>query len=123
MIKSTHFKEEDFTCKCGCGKNNISQALVDRLDELRDAVNFPLVITSGTRCAKHNEAVGGAADSAHLKGLAADIGINDSGKRYRVIAAAVEHFARIGIGKSLIHVDIDETKPQEAAWVYGGNGG
>ncbi|MBF0556568.1 MAG: peptidase M15, partial [Nitrospirae bacterium] len=69
MIKSKYFKQDDFACPCGCGLNNISQDLVDQLDELRESANFPLVIISGTRCAEYNETVGGVADSAHIEGL------------------------------------------------------
>ncbi|MBF0568278.1 MAG: peptidase M15 [Nitrospirae bacterium] len=118
MITSKHFKQEDFTCPCGCGLNNISQELVDRLDKLRDDVQMPLVITSGTRCTKHNEAVGGEADSAHLKGLAADIAIDSSAKRQKVLKHALEHLTRIGVGEKLIHLDIDKTKPQDVLWLY-----
>lgn len=43
-----------------------------QLQRLRDALWRPLVVTSGYRSLKHNEAVGGAPASFHVKGMAAD---------------------------------------------------
>lgn len=50
------------------------KALVDNvLDPLRDWYGKPVYVNSGYRCPQLNRAVGGAADSQHLKGEAADI--------------------------------------------------
>ena len=43
------------------------------LDQLRHYIGCPLFINSGYRCPELNKAVGGANNSNHLKGLAADI--------------------------------------------------
>lgn len=43
------------------------------LEPLRLAAQRPLIITSGYRCAQLNAAVGGVANSLHLRGMAADI--------------------------------------------------
>ena len=43
------------------------------LDQLRYYIGCPLFINSGYRCPELNKAVGGAKNSNHLKGLAADI--------------------------------------------------
>lgn len=49
-------------------------ALVDNvLDPLRTKWGMPIIVTSGYRCPKLNAAVGGAANSQHKKGMAADI--------------------------------------------------
>lgn len=49
-------------------------ALVDNvLDPLRTKWGMPIIVTSGYRCPKLNSAVGGAANSQHTKGMAADI--------------------------------------------------
>lgn len=50
------------------------QALVERvLDPLRDAWGKPITVNSGYRCAELNIKVGGAEQSQHLRGEAADI--------------------------------------------------
>jgi len=49
-----------------CGLNAIDPVIVEILDDVREELGIPLVITSGTRCVIHNRDVGGAPDSAHL---------------------------------------------------------
>ncbi|MBF0486741.1 MAG: peptidase M15 [Nitrospirae bacterium] len=116
---SKYFKPEEFTCRCGCGLNNISPELVATLDKVRETAGIALRITSGSRCAKHNEAVGGKSDSAHLTGLAADIAIGGSHERYLVSKAAIAvGVDRMGIGMNLVHLDIDKDKSQQVTWLY-----
>lgn len=43
------------------------------LEEIRGIIKCPILVSSGYRCFELNEAVGGAPDSDHIKGLAADI--------------------------------------------------
>ncbi|MCI8486990.1 MAG: hypothetical protein HFJ20_08105 [Clostridia bacterium] len=68
-----HFKKNEFTCKCGCGMNNISIELVKVLEEIRNHFGQPCIVTSGCRCATHNKRVGGVQGSRHVVGKAADI--------------------------------------------------
>lgn len=54
-------------------KENL-EALVNKvLDPLRKKWGRPIIVTSGYRCPKLNAAVGGATNSAHMYGQAADI--------------------------------------------------
>lgn len=71
--KVKHFRKDEFTCKCGCGYNNIDLRLVYILDEIREHYSKPLIVTSGTRCEKHNREVGGVQGSRHCLGKASDI--------------------------------------------------
>lgn len=48
------------------------QRLADTVQRIRDHVGRPLIITSGFRGQEVNRAVGGVANSAHAKALAAD---------------------------------------------------
>lgn len=68
-----HFKKNEFTCKCGCGMNNISIELVKVLEEIRNHFGQPCTVTSGCRCATHNKRVGGVQGSRHVSGKASDI--------------------------------------------------
>lgn len=72
QIKYKNFKKSEFKCPC-CGEygNGIASTLLDVLQKLRDKYGS-VEITSGYRCSKFNKKVGGANNSAHLKGLAAD---------------------------------------------------
>ena len=60
------FKAAAFTCKCGCGLNNVVQDLVDKLHELRNAAKSKFRVSNAVRCEKHNKEVGGSDISAHL---------------------------------------------------------
>ena len=70
---SKNFKRSEFQCKCGCGFSEVSQTLVNLLQEIRDLLDRPIVIHSGCRCELHNKKVGGVSNSAHVAGEAADI--------------------------------------------------
>ena len=93
--------------------------LLRRLDTARALAGTPFVITSDFRTEEHNEAVGGAADSAHLKGQAVDIACPDSYHRFIMYdGLRTAGFRRIGLGANFIHVDIDEDKPTPRTWTY-----
>ena len=115
----SYFKKAEFACKDGCGLNNINESFIAKLENARRYAGVAFYINSGCRCEKHNADSGGKEDSAHLKGLAADIRTDSSYFRFKILEALLETgFTRIGVGKNFIHVDVDETKPQEVAWMY-----
>lgn len=53
--------------------NNLKQLVDQVLDPLRKRYGKPIKVNSGYRCEQLNKAVKGAANSQHIKGLAADI--------------------------------------------------
>ena len=55
------------------------------LQKLRTLIGMPIVVTSGYRSEAVNKAVGGAKNSAHLRGGAADIRCADNEKLLKVI--------------------------------------
>jgi len=114
-----YFNKHEFECKCGCGKIDMGKNFISKLDLAREISDTSYVINSGYRCESHNDAVGGKSDSAHLKGLAADIKATDSRKKFNVIKGLIEAgFNRIGIDKEFIHVDFDDTKDKDVIWLY-----
>ena len=52
---------------------NLIALIENILDPLREAWGAPIIVTSGYRCERLNKAVGGATNSQHKKGEAADI--------------------------------------------------
>lgn len=52
---------------------NLERLVANVLDPLREAWGKPVVVTSGYRCPELNKAVGGAKNSHHMQGMAADI--------------------------------------------------
>ena len=57
--------------------NNLDDLVTNVLDRLRSEWGRPIIVTSGYRCKELNAAVGGARNSQHLKGQAADIVSDD----------------------------------------------
>lgn len=112
-----YFKKEEFSCKC-CGLNNISENLLEKLDQAREIASIPFHVNDGTRCPKHNKEVEGEPDSAHLFGFAVDISAKTSREKFLIISALVKvGFTRIGVYKTFVHADIDPQKPQSVVWV------
>jgi len=116
--KIKYFRPDEFSCRCGCGLNNINEQLVGALDMARKDAGIAFGISSGCRCATHNRHVGGVADSAHVGGFAVDIQVRNSADRLRIIKALTRYFDRIGLDRNFLHVDIDPSKPGPALWLY-----
>lgn len=62
-------------------------------------VDVPVTIVSGYRCDKLNSAVGGAPNSDHLKGMAADIRAPAFGSPYEIAQELAKHVDDLGIGQ------------------------
>lgn len=63
-----NFSRREFRCKCGCGLADPHPVLVCAAQYLADWLRADRVIVhSGSRCAAHNAAVGGAPGSMHLR--------------------------------------------------------
>ena len=77
---SPHFKLREFQSKDGADKVLISDELLAKLEEARAYGGFTITVNSGYRSAAHNKKVGGATNSNHTKGLAADVVFMKEGK-------------------------------------------
>jgi uncharacterized protein YcbK (DUF882 family) len=115
MKITNNFSLEEFECKCGCKmpefvKKNIIE-LAENLQVIRDVVG-KLNLTNAYRCKEHNADVGGATNSQHLKGKAADV----KSKEYDVLEVSkiIEGLIKsekieqggIGIYNTFTHYDI-----------------
>ena len=114
-----YFKYSEFSCPC-CGMNDMDSFFLSRLDVARDLADpIPFVITSGFRCPKHNNKVGGSDTSSHLLGFAVDIKTKSFNRRFKIVGSLIcAGFTRIGITKEFVHVDDDKTKDQNVIWTY-----
>jgi len=107
---SAHFLRREFACPC-CGRADAAQELIDGLETLRRrAGNVPIRVTSGYRCPRYNRQIGGARNSYHTQGLAADVVISgqDVLGMYR-LACEVPAFFHGGIGlysNGFVHLDV-----------------
>ena len=79
-----HFSLNEFRCKC-CKElpadawMYVEHMVNNVLDPVRGLFGKPIKVNSGYRCEKHNKEVGGAKNSQHLTGQAADIAAEHSG--------------------------------------------
>jgi len=92
----------------------LDPGLVSLLDYARQLAGVPFVITCGLRTPEENVAVGGAANSAHLRGLAVDLRAHDSESRFLILAALFKvGFRRFEVvaADGHVHVDIDPSLP------------
>lgn len=108
---SPNFNEWEFRCGLGqpcCGRVILHPVLVQRLQMLRDRLGRPITINSGYRCPAYNQRIGGAPQSLHMQGMAADIVV--AGVPPVQVAAAAEQVGFGGIkaytGMGFTHVDI-----------------
>ena len=89
---TTNFSLEEFNCKDGSEMPNDVMIniikLAKNLQVLRDAVGKTITITSGYRSPKYNLKIGGAKDSQHIKGTAADIKVK--GMTPKEVAKVIE---------------------------------
>ena len=75
---SNNFWRYEFACRCGCGFDTVDAELIRVLEDLRAKLGGRRVhINSGCRCPGHNRDEGGADDSMHLQGKAADFWVDD----------------------------------------------
>ena len=114
---SDNFNSSEFDCHGSgcCSSTLVDDKLVTYLQQIREHFGKPVNISSGYRCATHNRNIGGATNSRHSKGQAADIYIN--GVAPAEIAKYAESMGILGIGLYetnsdgfFVHVDTRETK-------------
>jgi hypothetical protein len=113
------FSLSEFDCPSlpNSGKNMDINFLY-KLEHARELAGIPFKITSGYRTKERNEQVGGVPNSSHLIGVAADIAVGSGNERYVILNALIKAgFKRLGVAKTFIHCDLDDSKPN-SVWTY-----
>lgn len=105
---SNNFKVKEFACNDGSDTVLISDDLVELLQKIRDHFGVAVTINSGYRTSTYNKKVGGATNSQHVKGTAADIVVK--GMDPLTVAQYSEHLmpdsGGIGVYQAFTHVDV-----------------
>lgn len=111
---SKYFRARELMCPC-CGKCTINADLLMLLDEIRYIIGEPIYVTSGCRCEKHNKEVGGARNSQHLLGKAADIWAEDTRPEelYNIACNQMPGYGGVIKYKTFVHIDTREKKYRE----------
>lgn len=125
-----YFKKDEFTCKCGCGRNEMKWSFMLELDNLRHFAGIPFVISSGYRCPEHNSKTSSTGKTGpHTTGQAADILV--FGHNAQKLLSQIHRVGITGIGLSqssktphkdrFIHVDNLSNEgghPRPWVWTY-----
>jgi len=116
MQLTENFTRQEFDCKDGTiVPDNLLpniKALAIQLQALRVHLGEPIHINSAYRSPAHNKRIGGAKNSQHVLGKAADITCKS--KSPKQLAAAIEKlitagklkFGGMGVYPGFVHVDI-----------------
>ena len=95
-----NFNLREFMCS-HCGSVIIDPELVRRLQKMRDELGEPIRINSAYRCPDYNRQIGGASNSQHTTGRAADL----AGTHLAELAEKYFFDGGIGLYTNHIHVD------------------
>lgn len=126
-----HFEPREFRCPCGvCGSDGheMDVDFVIKLDQVRERLGIPMLVTSGYRCPSWNSQVSTTGqDGPHTTGRAADIHIY-GGNAHRLIlqASLGGWFTGIGLQQKgeirtrFIHLDdlAGPAHPRPWIWTY-----
>jgi zinc D-Ala-D-Ala carboxypeptidase len=126
MKLSDHFTLDEMTLSQTAARKGIDntpdQKVIDNLirvaatlERIRTLVGKPIIVSSGYRSPEVNKSVGGAADSAHVQGLAADI--NVPGMKPATLATLIKTSGIVFDQVVLefdrwVHVGLSETAPR-----------
>ena len=107
-----YFTSAEFACK-HCNQlpsGGMHEGLIRVLDQLREQLGESLIVSSGYRCPTHNRNIGGASQSYHMKGIAADVYIHsDRYSPHRIAKMALECGSDTAVAypnQGFVHVDM-----------------
>jgi hypothetical protein len=102
-----NFSPRELACK-GTGSIRVDEVALDKLQELREKLGIPLLVTSAYRSPEHNKKVGGAKESYHMRGVAFDIRMENQDPHGFELAAREVGFRGIGYypKQGFMHIDI-----------------
>ena len=113
---SKNFRLREFASKDGADEVLIDDDLLKLLENIRaEAGGKAITINSGYRSPAHNKAVGGVANSQHVKGTAADIVVEDTDPLTvgQIAEYLLDDRGGIGVYQTFTHVD---TRANRSRW-------
>ena len=137
-LLSSHFSYEeltnsDYALRHGIDNTPSSEVsanlilLATGLDGVRSILGYPLRVNSGYRCPKLNSAIGGAKDSAHTRGLAADFTCPEYGSPQEIAVRLAMDMLSIGFDQLIyegtwVHIGFSDTPRYQVLTAHFGNG-
>ena len=119
-----YFSIDELKCQ-HCGKHNMDESFMVKVEALRQDLGFPFVVTSAYRCKDHIIERKKKAPGAHSTGHALDIAVSGD-QAYRLLREALNvGMTGIGINQKgpnrFIHLDDiewEENRPRPWVWSY-----
>ena len=84
-------------------EGNLVSLVEEVLEPVRERLGRPIIVNSGYRCPIHNAAVGGVANSQHLRGEAADLHCYDNRRLARIIVE-LGKFDQVILYPTFVHI-------------------
>jgi uncharacterized protein YcbK (DUF882 family) len=100
-----YFEESEFRMGGMVVFDMMDTTFLNKLDELRGLCGFPFVLNSTYRSPEYNFRIGGAPNSKHMEGIAADIQCIGSTPRSKLVKHALNLGLTVGVYKNFVHVD------------------
>lgn len=99
-----YFTEDELRCDC-CRNLKIDFNFLNKIEKLREFLDFPFIVNSFYRCNEHNKKIGGSPNSKHLTGNAIDVRASGV-KALKLVQNATDYgITGIGVYPSFIHLD------------------
>jgi len=125
---SEHFVKGEFLCSCGCNEDfEVVRSLINVLEDIRNAIDEPIRVTSGARCKKKNLITPGAASSSwHIprgkKLYASDITYSNEQKINKLnilrLYVLADDYGSMGLGLYNGRIHVDQRTGHRARWVH-----
>ncbi len=116
-----YFPDHELACK-HCGKLVFNENFRKILNEIRESVGFPMIISSGYRCPGHPIEKAKLVPGEHSDGDAVDVAVSYAQAFYVLRAALEARIERVGISQQgeqrFIHLGFSKTLPSPAIWSY-----
>jgi len=120
-----YFTEQELECQ-HCGERAIDPDFMDIIEDLREELGFPFVVTSGYRCPEHPIEAKKAKPGSHSTGMAIDINVTGENAFKLTQLAMASGIKRIGWNqkgehsKRFVHLDTADSGdfPSPTIWTY-----
>lgn len=103
-VFTKNFSVEELSCPC-CGVNKMELSFMTRVQRLRDVYGRSMKVDSAYRCERHNRQLGGAKDSFHMQGRAADVWCPDPRDKWKIARGALVEGLTVIVYENFLHLD------------------
>ena len=114
-----NFSRAEFECPCGCGRADMDDQFMFKIQNVRTRLGFPMPVNSGFRCEAYNTARGFT--QTHASGKAGDFGVRGE-RAWALLNGLDGQFSGIGVNqkgsKRFIHLDTlsERDAPRPTVW-------